>query len=248
MTLWRLEWLRLTRTHRWLIVLGVYLLFGIMGPLTAAYMQDIIGQFGGDVTIIAPDPQPADGIGQFLGNASQLGLLAIIIVGVGALAVDARPELAAFLRTRVPRAWSLLLPRYVVIVAIAAVSLAAGTGVAWALTAALIGGLPAGGMIVGTVYGILYLGFAVAVLATVSGYTRSQPTAVFAALAVLLVLPIIGLIPAVKPWLPSELISAVAAMAEGATAGDFARSVATTVAATAGLLALATHRFVRREL
>ncbi len=248
MTLWRLEWLRLVRTHRWMIIVGAYLLFGVVGPLTAAYLQDIIGQFGGEMTIVAPDPTPADGIGQFIGNASQLGLLAVIIVGVGALAVDARPELAAFLRTRVPRAWTLLLPRYVATLSVAAAALVIGTGAAWGLTSALIGDLPAAAMIVGTLSGILYLAFAVAVLAAVSGFTRSQPTTVFAALAVLLVLPLIGLVPAIKPWLPSELISAVAAMVAGAPAGDFVRAVATTVVATAGLLALATHRFGRREL
>ncbi len=37
-------------------------------------------------------------------------------------------------------------------------------------------------------------------------------------------------------------------MAAGAPAGEFVRAVATTVVATAGLLALATHQFGRREL
>ena len=32
MNLWRLEWLRLVRTHRLLVVVGVYLFFGITGP------------------------------------------------------------------------------------------------------------------------------------------------------------------------------------------------------------------------
>lgn len=248
MTLWRLEWLRLARTHRWMVILGTYLLFGIMGPLTAAHLQDIIGRFGGDVTIIAPDPRPADGIIQFISNASQLGLLAVVIVGVGALAVDARPEIAAFLRTRVPQASTLLLPRYLATVTVAAVGLMVGTGTAWVLTTLLLGGLPVAGMLVGTVYGVLYLAFAVAVLAAVSGFTRSQPTTVFAALAILLALPLVGLLPALEPWLPSELLSAVAAMVDGARAGDFARSVGTAVVATAGLLCLSTHRFARREL
>lgn len=248
MTLWRLEWLRLVRTHRWMVIFGVYLLFGVLGPLSAAYMQELVGQFGGEVTIIAPDPRPVDGIAQFIGNASQLGLLAVVIIGVGALAVDARPEVAAFLRTRVPRAWTLLLPRYVVTVAVADLALAAGTAVASLLTALLIGALPAGVVVVGTLYGMLYLAFAVAVLAAVSGFTRSQPGTAFAALAVLLVLPIVGLVPAIQPWLPSQLLTAVAGMVEGAPAGDFLRSVAITVAATAALLALATHRFAAREL
>jgi ABC-2 type transport system permease protein len=248
MTLWRLEWLRLVRTHRWMIVLGAYLVFGIVGPLTAAYLQDIIGRFGGELTIIAPAPTPADGITQFIGNASQLGLLAVIVIGVAALAVDARPELAAFLRTRVPRPWALLLPRYVVTMALAATGLVAGTAVAWALTSALIGGLPVTAMLVGTAYGILYLAFAVAVLAAVSGFTRTQPTAVFATLAVLLVLPVLGLVPPIQPWLPSELLSAVAAMVDGVPASEFVRAAVTALVGTTALLGLATHRFGRREV
>lgn len=248
MTLWRLEWLRLVRTNRWMIIVGIYVLFGVLGPLTAAYMQEIIGQFGGEMTIVAPDPRPADGIAQFIGNASQLGLLAVVVIGVGALAVDARPEIAAFLRTRVRKAWTLLLPRYVMTLAAATVGLVVGTATAWALTAALIGGLPAGAVVVGTLYGMVYLAFAVAVLAAVSGFTRSQPTTVFAAIAILLVLPIVGLVPVIQPWLPSELLTAVAAMVEGAPATEFLRSVTTSVVATAALLVVANRRFVQREL
>ena len=248
MTLWRLEWLRLVRTHRWMVVLGVYLVFGIVGPLSAAYLQEIIGRVGGELTIIAPDPTPADGIAQFIGNASQLGVLAVIVIGVAALAVDARPELAAFLRTRVPRARTLLLPRYVVTLGLAATGLVLGTAVAWGFTASLIGRLPTTAMLVGTAYGILYLAFAVAVLAAVSGFTRSQPAAVFATLAVLLGLPVLGLVPALQPWLPSELLSAVAAMVGGVPAREFTRAAVVAVVGTAALLALATRRFGRREL
>lgn len=38
MNLWRLEWLRLTRTRRLVAIVGVYLFFGLTGPLTARYL------------------------------------------------------------------------------------------------------------------------------------------------------------------------------------------------------------------
>ena len=44
---------------------------------------------------------PADGIAQFVGNASQIGLLVVVLVAASALAFDARREMAVFLRTRV---------------------------------------------------------------------------------------------------------------------------------------------------
>jgi ABC-2 type transport system permease protein len=248
MTLWRLELARLWRTRRWLIVVGVYGFFGAIGPLTARYMEEIITRFGGGVEMTAPPPTPAAGIGQFVGNASQLGLLAVVVVAAGALALDARPELAAFLRTKVQQPARLLLPRYVVSTVAAAVGLVVGTALAHALTVALIGAPPAGAVIVGTLYGILFLAFAVALVAVVAGYTRTQATAVFAALIILLMFPIFGIADAIQVWLPSELLAAVAAMVEGAPAGDYVRSAVVTVVVTIGLLIVAVRRFGAREL
>jgi ABC-2 type transport system permease protein len=248
MTLWRLELHRLVRTHRWAILFGVYLFFGVLGPFSAAYMNEIITRFAGDVQMTFPDPRPVDGIIQFVGNASQLGLLAVVIVAAGALALDSHPEIAAFFRTRTERARTLLVPRYAVMTLAAVAALVVGTAVAWALTEALIGGLPAGALAIGTLYGGLYLAFAIAVLAAVLGLTRSNVAAVFGAFAVLIALPVIGLVPTIKPWLPSELFAAVIAVIEGVPATDFVRSAIVTVAATAGLLVFAAYRYERREV
>jgi ABC-2 type transport system permease protein len=248
MTLWRLELARLWRTHRWLIVFGVYAFFGAVGPLTARYMDEIVARFGGGVEMTSPVPTPGAAFGQFVGNASQLGLLAVVVVAAGALALDARPEIAAFLRTKVAQPTRLLLPRYVVSTVAAGGALVLGTAVAWALTTALIGAPPLGPVAVGTLYGMLFLAFAVAVVAVVAGYARSQATAVFGALIVLLMFPIIGIADAIKVWLPSELVAAVAAMADGVPAGEFVRSAVVTAILTAGLLVLAVRRFAAREL
>lgn len=248
MSLWRLEWLRLTRTHRWLLLFGVYVLFGVVGPLSARYLGAIVERFGAGVTIEAPDPRPVDGIVQFVSNASQLGLLAVVVVAAMALGVDARPERAAFLRTKTPRPGRLVVPPAVTTWAAATAALVAGTAVAAVLTGSLIGPLPAGAVVVGTAYASLYLGFAVAVVAVTAGVTRSQAASVFAALGVLLAFPIAGVVDPLRPWLPSALLTAVAALVEGAPAAEFFRAAAVTVTATAVLLAVALRRFRRREL
>lgn len=247
MNLWRLELLRLTRTYRWMILFGVYGFFGVLGPVTAAYLDEILGRLGGGVVMVVPDPRPVDGIVQFISNASQLGLLGVVIVAAAALAVDARPEVAAFLRTRVRRASALVVPRYVVVTMASVAALVVGTALAWGMTVVLIGALPAGLVAIGTIYGALYLAFVVAVVAAVAGLARSLTGTVFASLAVLLTLPILGLASAVKPWLPSELLAAVAAVIEGVPAGDFARAVGVSLVASALLLAFAVHRSERRE-
>ena len=42
MSLVRLEWLRLWRTYRLLVLVVVFAFFGLLGPLTAAYLPEII--------------------------------------------------------------------------------------------------------------------------------------------------------------------------------------------------------------
>ena len=248
MSLWRLELLRMVRTHRWTILVGVYVFFGVTGPVTARYLSEIVARFAEGVVFEVPDPRPVDGIVQFVSNATQLGLLAVVIVAASALAIDARGEVAAFLRTRVDHARQLLWPRYTVATTTAIVSLVIGTAVAWALTGMLIGALPVGAMLVGTVYGALYLAFAVAVMAAVGAFARGLLPTVFAGLAVLLVLPLVGILPPVQPWLPSHLVNAVVAMVEGAPASDYLRATGVTIVAALGLLVLAARQLDRREL
>jgi ABC-2 type transport system permease protein len=248
MNLWRLESLRLIRTHRWAILIGVYAFFGILGPLTARYFGEIVGRFASDMVLEVPDPRPVDGIEQFLANATQVGLLAVVVVAAGSLALDARAEVAAFLRTRVERARELLWPRYAIVTVTAIAALMVGTGLAWAFTTVLIGSLPAGGMLLGTLLGAVYLAFAVAVLAAVAGYTSGTVPMVFTGLVVLLVLPLLGLLPPVEPWLPSHLIGSVTALVEGAPATDYTRAAVVTLVAIPVLLAVAARQFERREI
>ena len=248
MTLWRLEVLRLTRTHRWTIIVGVYVAFAVIGAFSARFMGEIMTNFATDIVVEVPDPRPVDGVGQFLGNVTQIGLLAIVIVAAGSLTVDARTEVAAFLRGRVERARTLLWPRYTVVAGLAVFSLVLGTAITWALTGVLIGGLPAPPMIVGTLYGSVYLLFAVAVVAAVAGLVRGTTATVFLSLLALLLLPVLGLFPPLQPWLPSHLVGAVASLVEGAPASDYVRATVVTLAAIPALLTLAASGLERREL
>jgi ABC-2 type transport system permease protein len=248
MTLWRLELLRVLRTRRWLLLVGVYVFFAILGPVTARYMDVLLQQVGGEMTVILPDPRPIDGMIQFVSNVAQLGLLAVVVVAAGSLAFDGHPERAAFLRTRMPRPGMLVLPPYAVVVATAVVALLLATAVALVLTGTLLGSLPLGTVAIGTLLGALYLAFAIAVVAAVAGFVRSQVATVFASLGALLVLPMLAMIESVRPWSPSELLTAVLGLLEGAGAGDYGRAVVITVLATAGLVWLAVERVDRREL
>ena len=248
MTLWRMEWLRLVRTHRLWVVVGIYVFFGITGPLSARYLPELVGRFAGEMQITMPDPTPAAGMAQFGANAGQLGLLAVLVVAAGALTFDARPPWSAFLRTRVPRVLDLVLPRVVVSTGLAVVGLAVGTGVATAATAALIGTPDLADVALGVAFGAVYLALAVAVVAAAASVARTAVSTVLASVGVLLALPLLQLVPTVGEWSPSRLLGAGDALLAGASVGDLVPSLLVGLALVPALVFAASSRLATREI
>jgi ABC-2 type transport system permease protein len=246
-SVWRLELLRLFRTLRWVGLLASYLVFGIAMPIVTRYQEALFRNLGGDVQVIVPPPTPAQAIAAYLQNAMQIGLLVSVLIAAGSLAFDARPEWAAFLRTRSRSPWDLVGPKYATNAGAAALSFGLGLAAAWVGAEALIGSLPPGGLAYGLVFGALYLGFAVAVVACTAGLARTVIGAGGLALVVLIVLPILGQVPAFEPWLPSTLVGAPTEIAQGAAATDYLRAAIVAAAATPALLAGSVRLLARRE-
>jgi ABC-2 type transport system permease protein len=68
------EWMELIRTKKFFILLCIFALFGMMGPVVARYMQEIIVMAVGDkMPLIVPPTTWVDSWGQFYSNLSQMG-------------------------------------------------------------------------------------------------------------------------------------------------------------------------------
>ncbi|MDH3194056.1 MAG: hypothetical protein OEY55_10500 [Acidimicrobiia bacterium] len=248
MTLWRLEWLRLVRTKRLITLAFAYLFFGLLGPISARYMGEIVAQFGEGVTVSFPDPTPADGITQYVGNASQVGVLVGVVVAAGALCLDATPEIGTFFRTRVPAMARILLPRFSLTAAALVIASALGTLAAWYETEVLIGSVGAGQLWTGWLLGALYLVFVVAVVAITAARTSSVLATVLITLVILLALPILGILPNVARWLPSHLVGALDGIVRGSDVSEYTRAAAVTIGLTGSALFGAIRLSSRREL
>ena len=246
MSLWRLEWLRLMRTKRFLIIAGVYMLFGVLGPLTARYLPEILERYGGGLEVVVPDPIPADGITQFNANAQQLGILAVVAVAGAALAFDANREMSIFLRTRAT-VTNIVRPRYVVNALGALVALLLGAGLALTGTWILLGSIPLDSFTVGIALNALYLAFAVAVTALAASIVRTVPLTVLVTIGFLIVLGILSIVPQVSEWLPSALPGSLDELIRGAPF-DYWPAVAITGAATVLCLGLSVYFFRGREV
>jgi ABC-2 type transport system permease protein len=248
MSIWRLEWLRVVRTRRLLVLVGVYVFFGLTGPITARYLSAILGRLGTEgVQIQFPDPVPADGISQFAGNAAQIGLLVVVLVAAAALAIDARREMAVFLRTRAA-VRDIVLPAYTVNAGAAILALVAGTLAAWYETVVLLGALDPTAVVLGIGYGALFLAFAVALTALVAGLVRSVLATAGVTLVALLGAALLGSLTPLGRWLPTHLVGALDGLVRGGQATDYLAAAATTLGLTAAALAGAVALLGRREL
>jgi ABC-2 type transport system permease protein len=248
-SLWRLEWLRLVRTHRLTGLVAVFLFFGFTGPLTTRYLEQLLERFGGGVEVRLPTPVPADGMAAYVNNGQQLGLVVVVVlVAAGALAFDAQRESAAFLRTRVSNMWRLVLPKVAVNALAAAGAFALGALAAWYETAVLLGGLPAAGTLAGIAYVAVYLAFAVALTALAAALLRGVVGTALAALAGLLLLGLVESLGVLADWLPSHLVGSLHALAGGGDPGRYLLAAAVTLALGALAVTTATWRLARRDL
>jgi ABC-2 type transport system permease protein len=247
-TVWRLERLRLLRTLRGIGLLASFLAFGILMPIVTRYQDALFRHLGGGVQVIVPPPTPPQAIAAYLQNAMQIGLLVAVLIAAGSLAFDAKPEWAAFLRTRAPDVSRLVLPKVAILSAATAACYVAGLAAAWVGTVALIGSVPIATLAIGGAFGALYLVFAIAVVAAASGVARSVIGAGGLALVVLVLLPVLAQVPALEPWMPSALVGAPTAIASGEAAAGFLRASAVTIAGAVVLVWVAIRLLARREV
>ena len=246
MTLWKLEVLRLWRTQRWLILLAVFASFGVLGPLTARYLPDLLEALGEDAAGSLPPMTAVDGVTQYVGNAAQIGLLAVVFVAAAALAFDAKPEMAVFLRTRAS-VRDIVIPRIAVSAAASIVVFWFGMVIAYVLTGILLDWIDVGAVVVGAILFGLYLAFAVAVVALVASLVRSVPGVAMLSVGILIVLALLGLVPQIAPWLPSDLVGATDVLVRGGSF-EFWRAAVITVALSIGFAAISIRRLEHREM
>jgi ABC-2 type transport system permease protein len=205
-------------------------------------------RFAGEITVILPPPTPASGLEQYIGNVLQIGLLIVLAVAASTFAFDQPVERAAFYRSRVRSAWKLLAPRYTVVTLAAIAAFVLGTLGAWYETVVLLGELPSAAMLLGMLLTSIYLAFAVAVTAVAASFARSPLVIVPLAAGLLIVLPLLSLISALRDWLPSLLLGSLVGLVSGVPPAEYLQPALVTLTATAVLLWLAATRLQHREL
>jgi ABC-2 type transport system permease protein len=197
------------RTGRLLAVAAVFVLFGIVGPLTDRYMKelmDALGQQGGGFTILVPPPS-LDGAGtQILKNLSQFGIICALLLAMGTVAWEKERGTAGMILTKPASRAAFLAAKLVAISVTLAIGVALGCGLGYIYTLILYPEVfPLGGYVaMALLLWWMLVGFA-AITMLGSTLTRSATAAAGIGLVSLLVLGVVGSLPLIGPYMPVSL-------------------------------------------
>lgn len=236
------------RTARLLVVGAIFLVFGLISPLTAKYTPELISMLAGDLGLIVPPPTTRDSIDQLIKNLGQMGPLIAIVLAMGAVAREKERGTAAMVLIKPVSRSAFLAAKFVGL----AVTLSAGMALAgvatYGYTALLFEMLPVGGFIAGCALLLLPLLVYTALTLLGSTLVRSSLPAAGIGLAALMVLSIIGAFPQLSQLTPGALYPSVQALSLGFAPEALLPPLAANLGLIAAALLLAWSSFRRQEL
>ena len=245
----RKELLEQWRTMRLPIVAAVFLLVGLASPLLARFTPEILKAVGGDqFSIVLPTPTPADAWAQLAKNLGQFGALVAVLLAMGSVATEKERGTAALILTKPAARDAFLLAKMVAIATTLGISTAIAGAGAWLYTLILFEPLPVAGFVAAMLLQWLALVAYAAITFLGSTLTRSALAAAGLGVAEFIVLGILGIIPAIGPYLPTGLGDPAGALALGLPGVDALGPAVASVVLVAALFIVAALAFRRQEL
>lgn len=237
------------RTMRLLAVVAVFAILGLLSPVFARYVREIVeavggGQFEGMI----PEPVVGDAVAQFTKNTGQLGVLIAILVAMGSVATEKERGTAAFLLTKPITRGAFIAAKVVAIGALLALALAVAGVLCWTYTTILFEPLPVPGFAGAVALVWLSLAAFAAVTFLASVATRSGLAAGGIGFGVFVLTGILSALPGIGPWMPTSLWGAADALALGTIPGPLLGPVLANVALIVATLGLAWWSFRRQEI
>jgi ABC-2 type transport system permease protein len=247
----RKELLEAWRTRRLPAVAVLFLVVGIVSPLTARYMGEILEVALGDqMAIPLPPPSAMTALEQLQKNIGQLGALAAIALAMGSVSGELDRGTAALVLAQPATRSAFLAAKLVAIGVVLAAGVAVATVVAWIYTAILFEPLPAGGWLAMAGLSWLALMAWAAITFLASAATGSTTAAAGAGFVALIALSLLAIAPALDRLLPTGLTLPGMQLAAGVDAdpGRLATAVLGTAVLVNVCAAGAVAMFRRREL
>lgn len=102
------------RTKRFLIVVVVFLLFGMISPLLARFTPTLLRSIEGaeQFAELIPEPSVADAVDQYVKNITQFGFVLAILLGMGLVVGEREKGTAAMILSKPLPRWAFLLSKF----------------------------------------------------------------------------------------------------------------------------------------
>ena len=247
----RKELLESWRTRRLPVLALLFVVVGIVSPLTARYLNEILELALGDqLPMVLPEPTAAMAVEQLQKNLGQLGTLAAIALAMGSVATELDRGTAALVLAQPASRPAFLLAKLVGIAAVLAACTTVAMAIAWAYTAILFEPLPVGGWLAMAALSWLALMAWAAITFLASAATGSTTAAAGVGFVALIGVSLLAIAPALDRLLPTGLTLPGILLAAGAEAdlGRMSTAVLGTVVLVVACAAGAIATFRRREL
>jgi ABC-2 type transport system permease protein len=241
------------RTRRLPVLALLFLTVGIISPLTARYMNEILtAALGDQLTIPLPVATAATALDQLQKNLGQLGALAAIALAMSSVSGELDRGTAALVLAQPATRPAFLLAKLTGIgIVIGACTLLA-VAAAWLYTVILFEPLPIAGWLALAALAWLGLMAWASITFLASAATGSTTAAAGLGFVALIGVSLLAIAPALGRLLPTGLVAPSTLIALGDTASLDGGALATAIAGTSVLIALcaggAIVRFRRREL
>ena len=202
----RKELLEAWRTRRLPVVAVLFLVVGIMSPLTARYLNEILTFAMGDQLPIAlPAPTATMALEQLQKNIGQLGSLAAIALAMGSVSGELDRGTAAMVLAQPVGRPAFLAAKLLAIAVVLGIATLLASAVAWIYTAILFEPLPVGGWLAMTGLSWLALTCWAAVTFLASAATGSTMAAAGIGFVALIGLSLVAIVPVIDRFLPTGL-------------------------------------------
>jgi ABC-2 type transport system permease protein len=240
------------RTRRLPVVAGLFLVIGMMSPLTARYLAELLELAMGDQLGAVPLPVPTavTAVEQLQKNLAQLGALAAIALAMGSVSTELDRGTAALVLVQPATRAAFLGAKLGAIAVVLAASTLLASMAAWVYTAVLFEPQSIAGWAAMAVLSWLALVAWAALTFLASAATGSTMAAAGLGFTALIGLSILAAIPTLDHVLPTGLTAPSILIASGAAVnvGELATAVLGTVVLIAACAGGSLLAFGRRDL
>lgn len=252
MVLFKKEWIEMTRNFKILWIPLVFILLGIMQPVTSYYLPEIIkaaGELPEGAVFEMPIPSPQEVIVQTFGQYTQIGILVLVLAFMGIVAAEKNSGVSDIILVKPVSFANYITAKWVSIVFMTVGSFLLGILASWYYTGVLIGDIGFGELIKGSlVYGT-WLVFLVTVTLLLSSLFKSNLIVAFVSLLVAIGLSAItSLLSKWMTWSPARLSThASKLLLTGSPDKHFALSLTISILLIVILLIGSIYLFAKKE-